>query len=173
MLVYPNTQLTQFCLGSCRLYPLFVTDVLCRCSNLRELHLHHVLLDKRAINALTRGFAEGTLQLTALWLEKDGESFTTYPTHVYNAARQWLMAPARSLTTLCLYLYYGHKYQPASVELQAAEGLVAAVAQRGAEGRPCERVELGRYPHAVALEVCQIVARHGVEGVVSCVTEDQ
>lgn len=159
-MVHPNSQLTGFDMSDAKLHAPFVTDVLLECSALRELFLRDVKLDEPAIDALTQGFTDGKLQLTTLYWEGEPEFLTA---HLYNAARQWVLAPPRSLVTL--YLHGGHvRWHPD--KLQAVEGLVRAVAQRGAEGRPCERVLLELYEDSAALQIRDVVKQLGVGGVV-------
>lgn len=157
-----NSQLRTFYVEFVKLHASFITDVLCECSTLRWLNLYQVDLDEPAIHALTRGFMDGKLRLTTLRLTVGSEFLTA---HLYNAAWQWLLT-ADSLVKLCLLCFADSPWQPAPDELAAVEGLVGAVAQRGAGGRPCKRVCLGYYTHAEGLRVFQFVEQHGVEGVV-------
>jgi hypothetical protein len=120
-------------------------------------------LDTEAIDALTNAFTSGMLQLTHLTWR--GLCATPDHSHLLQAARQWLLAPPRSLVHLDHKIRLNGLAAPTDY-LDDFKALVLAVAQRSRDGWPVKRADMWHMPPKVAAAVRRFASKNGVRDIV-------
>ena len=163
LVVFPNSQLTWLVVRGGHINSSMMDASIAQCSTLRELILSNCSLDTEAMDALTNAFASGMLQLTHLTWGLPHEM--DHHQHLLQAARQWLLAPPRSLVYLDLKACKYYKRAIADC-LDDFKALVLAVAQRGEDGWPVKQVNTWYVPLNDAVKIRRFAEKHAVKGVV-------